>query len=304
MDAIFVKIPEIKSPKFFHIISAGRILIGNKKSEFVYEKIIKLEIREITERNVIYDYALISQSMNGSAIIHSWTAEIEMFQNRLILISDITGKLENIGNFSTIYERWEKEFVQKLKRKYINNIGIDDVISETSKTLKNKDRYIKNFIGYSSWRFLFQDWYRKHLPQEQEELLLKNYFGDIDLPLIIHTESIRDKVYDSKVLFRRTAELDNMKFKRKQFAEMLKNITNIYNIEASISLDMEESYTFQNNGWCEEAELFLQTSVNNWYLVGSAHQIKQITETEAYNLGNQFDLMNKPKDRKYHFLVE
>ena len=61
---------------------------------------------------------------------------------------------------------------------------------------------------------------------------------------------------------------------------MLKDLTNIYSIDATLTVDMEEIYEMNSDGWLEKGDMFLETSVTNWYEVSTAHQIKQVTRAE------------------------
>ena len=58
---------------------------------------------------------------------------------------------------------------------------------------------------------------------------------------------------------------------------MLKNLTKVYNIGARLNVDFEESYTFLKNGTIAQAELYLNTSVSNWYVVATGHRLIQVT---------------------------
>ena len=57
----------------------------------------------------------------------------------------------------------------------------------------------------------------------------------------------------------------------------MKNLTGVYNIEARLNVDFEESYAFLKNGTLANAELFLNSSVSNWYTVTTGHKLIQVT---------------------------
>ena len=71
---------------------------------------------------------------------------------------------------------------------------------------------------------------------------------------------------------------------------MLKNLTKVYNIDASLTVDFEESYTFIKNGTLSGAELFLNTSVSNWYIVLTGHKLVQISKTGLEKLKEAEDM--------------
>lgn len=56
---------------------------------------------------------------------------------------------------------------------------------------------------------------------------------------------------------------------------MLKNLTKVYNIDATLKVDFEESCTFIKNGTLANAELFLSASALNWYVVLTGHKLVQ-----------------------------
>lgn len=281
MEFVINNIPQRNKRKFYHLNSANRTIIGNKMSEFIQEKIIEISLIDQTENSLVFKYNLKAQKMEGSAIIHQWSSDMDNLQADLILVTDLEGNFIDINQFDTLQKKWKEDFLPKLKVKYADfQPGLDVMIQETTKLLQNKELFIKNFIGYSCWRFFFQSWYKKFSAEEEIPLLLTGYFGNIDLPLMLSTSTTVD---NNNIFIERSARLDNENFDRKSFARMLKDLTNVYNIEASLDIDMEERYTINNDGWLSEGELFLETSVNNWYSVSNAHQLKELSENEYHS---------------------
>lgn len=279
MNNISINSPEPNKTKYFYITSSNRTSIGNKMSEFVQEKVIEISLINKTENELVFNYKLMAQNMQGTAKIHSWTADMDDLQSDLVLVTDLEGNFKDIHKFIYLFHKWENQILPKLRVKYAKHQpGLDVLIAETSKSLKNKETFIKSFVGYSAWRFFFQSWYRQRSKQEEKPMLLKGYFGKIDLPLVVSSHTM--PISENTLGIENNAVLDKDKFDRKSFARMLKDLTNIYSIDATLTVDMEEIYEMNSDGWLEKGDLFLETSVTNWYEVSTAHQIKQVTRAE------------------------
>ena len=279
MNNISINSPEPNKTKYFYITSSNRTSIGNKMSEFVQEKVIEISLINKTENELVFNYKLMAQNMQGTAKIHSWTADMDDLQSDLVLVTDLEGNFKDIHKFIYLFHNWENQILPKLRVKYAKHQpGLDVLIAETSKSLKNKETFIKSFVGYSAWRFFFQSWYRQRSKQEEKPMLLKGYFGKIDLPLVVSSHTM--PISENTLGIENNAVLDKDKFDRKSFARMLKDLTNIYSIDATLTVDMEEIYEMNSDGWLEKGDMFLETSVTNWYEVSTAHQIKQVTRAE------------------------
>lgn len=279
MNNISINSPEPNKTKYFYITSSNRTSIGNKMSEFVQEKVIEISLINKTENELVFNYKLMAQNMQGTAKIHSWTADMDDLQSDLVLVTDLEGNFKDIHKFIYLFHKWENQILPKLRVKYAKHQpGLDVLIAETSKSLKNKETFIKSFVGYSAWRFFFQSWYRQRSKQEEKPMLLKGYFGKIDLPLVVSSHTM--PISENTLGIENNAVLDKDKFDRKSFARMLKDLTNIYSIDATLTVDMEEIYEMNSDGWLEKGDMFLETSVTNWYEVSTAHQIKQVTRAE------------------------
>ena len=279
MNNISINSPEQKKTKYFYITSSNRTSIGNKMSEFVQEKVIEISLINKTENELVFNYKLMAQNMQGTTKIHSWTADMDDLQSDLVLVTDLEGNFKDIHKFIYLFHKWENQILPKLRVKYAKHQpGLDVLIAETSKSLKNKETFIKSFVGYSAWRFFFQSWYRQYEKEEIKPMLLKGYFGKIDLPLVVSSHTM--PISENTLCIENSAVLNKDKFDRKSFARMLKDLTNIYNIDATLTVDMEEIYEINSDGWLEKGDMFLETSVTNWYEVSTAHQIKQVTRAE------------------------
>ena len=266
-----IHLPEKEKSYFFKIVTASRTIIGSKMTEFIQEKIIELRLKEDASDHFIFQYNLHDHKMRGTSIIHQWIDDMEELQSEIMFATDKYGSLVDILNLPQIQKKWD--LIKKtIKQKYPT--GSDLMISETTRLLKDKTQFLESFTGYSSWRFFFQTWFAELNEKSTNELFLKNYFGSIDLPLIISS-----KIEDNTV--KNTGILDAKKFDRKAFARMLKDLTDIYNIDATLSVDMEEKYKFGEKHFMENAEMFIETAVNEWYKVTNAHQLTQLTLDEA-----------------------
>jgi len=281
-----IRIPEKGKSQLFFITSVNRTAVGSKLSEFVQKKLVELSLIETTESTLVFRYKLHHQVMEGSAMIHTWSADMEELQSDLVIITDLNGNCKDIDHFEKLSQKWEGGFLDEISPKYMDYKEVLQVMAEeTSKLLGNKEQFLKTFVGYSTWRFFFQDWYRIHPTEEDKPLNLTQYFGKVDLPLNIHSVTEKETENGSPVVIKNTAVLDKERFDRKTFARMLKDLTNVYNIDASLEVDMEERYEFAEDGWLNEAEMFLQTAVSHWYSISSAHQIKRLSEEEKKELG-------------------
>lgn len=271
----YINIPPLGEKYRYKVTTANRTLIGNKNMEFVQDKEIELSLLKIENQQLKFRYRLINHKMENSALIHQWADDIEVIYQELILLTNVDGVLMDIENFREINTRWIK-LKGSLKKKY--PFGVDFMIEETTRLLKDKNRFMETFIGYSFWRAFFQGWFKEYEKEEKKELVLKKYFGTIDLPLILNSRiESRQGKYDISFC-ENTAELNKKRFNRKEFARMLKDLTDIYNIDASLSVDMEEKYHFSEKGVLQKADIFLETYVNEWYSVSNAHQIQILEE--------------------------
>ena len=115
MNNISINSPEPNKTKYFYITSSNRTSIGNKMSEFVQEKVIEISLINKTENELVFNYKLMAQNMQGTAKIHSWTADMDDLQ------SDLRNKKQGV-NIVCCPMHAEPMVLQKKK----NGIGLLD----------------------------------------------------------------------------------------------------------------------------------------------------------------------------------
>lgn len=279
---------------FYTITSASKTMIGIKNIEFVQDKLVNIKLAKHDDSSYQLRYNHIYQQTQGTSLIHEWSGDLESLYEDILFHVSNKGDLLDIINFKDLEHKW-KEMLPFLKRKYPQSF-FDLMEENTNEYLKDKNSVMKSFIGYSSWRFFFQNHYREYKAEEKDELTLKKYFGEIDLPLNLNKKVKNDEEFKGINIIQ-NATLNKQLFQRNKFSRMLKDLTGIYNISAELNIDMEELYVFSNNDEFVSGDLFLETSVSDWYSITSAHQLRKISEEECGNLYNDFINQSKPKER-------
>ena len=261
---------------YYQVTSVNRTTIGAKRSEFVQDRGIRIQLISQNEKQRVLEYTLLDQNMEGSALIHQWTADIEWLQSPVQIITDLEGKFIGINNFNHFIAQWDNGYRGKIANKYQNHEGITVMLAETEKLLKDPKRFLQNFMGYSHFRCFFQPFYREIEPSEEYPLMLKGFFGLVDLPLIINASNEQT---DNVIRLTNTAEVDNEKFDRRAFVRMMKDLTNTFDLKVDLHTEMEEIYLFKNNT-LQSADLYLQIHVPSFYTIVNAHQCKRIAQSE------------------------
>jgi hypothetical protein len=270
--------PANRVKEYFLVTSANKTIIGKKKLEFVQDKLISFTLVDQQPDHLIFEYKLYEQLMKGSSLIHYYGGDMDELQSDLLFKTDAEGQLKDLLRFNTLNLKWQTGYERNIRRRYPKEF-IHPLLEETSKLLTDKARLLASFDGYSSWRFFFQKWFRSFKEREEDLFILKKYFGNIDLPLDLQrtaTPAVQNKSMLSGLTV--TASLNKTLFDRNAFSRMLKDLTHIYNIDATLDVTLEEQYAFSDEGSLTNAELFLETAVDNWYSVTSAHQIKKLSE--------------------------
>ena len=283
-------LPDIGQSAYFLITTANRIIMGNNITEYVLDRLVEIELKEVRKDALFVRFCSHRHDVKGTSLVHYFNNELCDIYSDIDIVVGFDGKVRDISNFDFIKDRWENKRPDILK-KYSQDIN--PLVDGTSLLLKDKENFINSlFGGYGFWRFFFQPWYRREYEEtENSKITLKNYFGEVSLPLDVKS-SILSRQDDESAVWKinNTAVLDNKGFDRRGFARMLKNLTKVYNIDASLTVDFEESYTFIKNGTLSEAELFLNTSVSNWYIVLTGHKLVQISKTGLEKLKEAEDM--------------
>lgn len=264
-------IPQKHVKEYYLITTANKTTIGQKKLEFVQDKLISMTLVDQQATHLVFEYKLYEQVMQGSSLLHYYSGDMDELQSELLFKTTPEGHLSDLLQLNNLKLKWQTGFEKNLKKKYPKEF-ISPLLEETTKLLEDKPGLVESFKGYSSWRFFFQNWFRNFNEEENELLTLKNYFGNIDLPL-----QLQRKVTGNLVTT--TGILHEPAFDRNAFSRMLKDLTHKYNIDATLDLAQEEQYQFSEDDSLENAELYLSTGVGIWYNVSSAHQLKKLTKS-------------------------
>lgn len=264
--------------------------MGNNITEYVLDRLVEVELRDVREDTLLVRFCSHRHDVKGTSLVHYFNNELCDIYSDINIVVGYDGNVKDISNYDFIKDKWEIKRADILKN-YPQDIKL--LVDGTSLLLKDKEKFINSlFEGYGFWRFFFQPWYRKEYEEtENSKIILKNYFGEVSLPLDVKS-SILSRQDDESTVWKinNTAILDNKGFDRRGFARMLKNLTKVYNIDASLTVDFEESYTFIKNGTLSGAELFLNTSVSNWYIVLTGHKLVQISKTGLEKLKEAEDM--------------
>ena len=283
-------LPEIGQSAYFLITTANRIIMGNNITEYILDRLVEVELKEVREDALFVRFCSHRHDVKGTSLVHYFNNELCDIYSDIDIVVGYDGKVRDISDFDFIKDRWENKRPDILKD-YPQDIK--PLVDGTSLLLKDKEKFINSlFGGYGFWRFFFQPWYRREYEEtENSKIILKSYFGEVSLPLDVKS-SILSRQDDESTVWKinNTAILDNKGLDRRGFARMLKNLTKVYNIDASLTVDFEESYTFIKNGTLSEAELFLNTSVSNWYIVLTGHKLVQISKTGLEKLKEAEDM--------------
>ena len=283
-------LPEIGQSAYFLITTANRIIMGNNITEYVLDRLVEVELREVREDALLARFCSHRHDVKGTSLVHYFNNEFGDIYSEINIVVGYDGNVKDISDYDFIKDKWEIKRADILKN-YPQDIK--PLVDGTSLLLKDKEKFIDSlFGGYGFWRFFFQPWYRREYEEtENSKIALKNYFGEVSLPLDVKS-SILSRQDDENAVWKinNTAVLDNKGFDRRGFVRMLKNLTKVYNIDASLTVDFEESYTFIKNGTLSEAELFLNTSVSNWYIVLTGHKLVQVSRTGLEKLKEAGDM--------------
>lgn len=274
-------IPVPNVVRYFSSSTANITSIGEKKIQFIQDKLFSFTLVNKQQNYLVFSYKLYQNKISGSSLLHYYSGDMEELQSNLVFKTDLRGRLVDLFYFEKLKEHWAGKILKQVTEKYPADF-VEPLIVETSVLLNDLQRFLRSYEGYSLWRFFFQEWYRQFEEVEKETLVINQYFGNIDLPLNLVRKVLHHKILKSSIdSIAVQGTLDNEQFNRPAFLRMLKDLTHIVNIDSTLDVDMEENYHFNRSGELLNGDMFLKTSVGDWYSVVSAHQIECIEE-EAF----------------------
>ena len=284
-------LPQIGHQTYFLISTANSVLLGNKVTEFVCDRLVEMSLLEDNGEQMLFKFEIHRHDTKGSALIHYYNDELCDIYSDMRVAVGYDGTVREIADFDFIRERWGLKRAEIL-RKFSSDVR--PLVDGTSLLLDDKAKFTDAlFGGYAFWRIFFQPLYhREHKDLERSSALLKGYFDEVDLPLNVESRIAHRE--DNPMLVKgitNDARLDNRLFDRRAFSRMMKSLTKAYDMAASLDVDFEESYVFLKNGTPANADLFLKTYVSNWYAVATGHRLMQITPRGLEVLKNAEDMI-------------
>ncbi|SHL17494.1 hypothetical protein SAMN05444266_102312 [Chitinophaga jiangningensis] len=284
--------PKPGDSALYHLTSANRTIVGGRLMEFVQQKVVRMKMIGEEGEDTVFEYALLAQQVEGTALIHEWAMDMEILQSPLKIVLDANGQLKDVRNLYEIRERWESTYANQLRRKYKKQKeGLEELMAATSALLEDKSRFVQSLNGFSAWRFFFQDNFKGQATASQQSLLLKGFFGQVDLPLTLTADWEEEYgIGEYHCQLTHKGKLDKPRFDRKQFGRMLKDLTGVFNVSAELDLLMEEEFHYDKHRWLTAGEMYLETKVADWYQVASAHVLDRIDEDRALALKKNFNV--------------
>ncbi len=119
-----------------------------------------------------------------------------------------------------------------------------------------------------------------------KNLVIKNHFGEgHDLPLLLNsvvTES--EQQQEKKLVIENTGILNKEEFNQRKFNKHIKSMTGLLDIDASLNVEAEERYVFDENTDLKSADLYLKTHAANMYALANAFIVERIDEKKSEEL--------------------
>ncbi len=279
--------------KYYQLITANRVLLGGKITEFRHFKLISVDFFELDNSIKQFNYKLINQKMEGTALIHSWIEDIEAFQDPLVMEYDFEKQDLSISNYKNLLQKWNYSTKSNLLKKYTMEGG-RQMVSETEKTLFNKPEFEKQFIGYNGFRTLLNPYYQ--LQEGKDELTLLNFFGqDINLDLELNSELQEENTIVN------TAQINSSKFDKRALTQMLRNITHTIDLKVEPQIDMEEIFIFNLDHSPKQVDLYLDVKVvDEFYQTTLAHQLVELTENQMLDISLEWKKEEIPREKHLH----
>ena len=64
--------------------------------------------------------------------------------------------------------------------------------------------------------------------------------------------------------------------------------------KADLDIDLEEIFIYDKTGWIQEANMYLETSVQDFYAIINAHQVTKLSEEEKNSIISEWNIQRKP----------
>lgn len=261
--------------KFYISQTANRVLLGEKVTEFKETRLFTVSIIDNNDEYIILKYSVEKYSIEGNARVHKWMEELEDIQRNLVLKYNFTSQTITIENKNEINRKWSKDVKYRIQQKYSLS-EVQPIVDEIDKMLCRKENLEKQFLEYTVFRAFFSGVY-----SISKTLNLDNFFGDIDLNLLVETERIDDNK------FRNYAKINEDLLNREKLTKMLREITHTIDIIPELEIDMEEIYELDIDKLPRKVDLYLDLSViSGFYHTTIAHQIIQIGLEEFNDIKN------------------
>lgn len=252
----------------YQLASAGRVILGQKVTEFQHLKQIQVRFAEFSAQRKVMTYELLDQQLEGGGLVHEWGKDIDRLQQRLDLQYSPSAESVSVLNFTDIGRAWEANYREQLANKCTMRGGAE-MVTATEKLLQDRNGYEAGLIGYNSLRTLLNPYVKGQA--DFRPLTLKNYFGsDIDLHLVIEAIDAPDGSLTA------TAKVDEEKQDMRALTDMMRAISHTIDLKVDLKVEMEEIYTYSALMVPESANLFLSVTVaDGWYKSISAHQLQE-----------------------------
>ncbi len=161
-------LPEIGQSAYFLITTANRIIMGNNITEYVLDRLVEVELREVRDEALLIRFCSHRHDVKGTSLVHYFNNELCDIYSEINIVVGYDGNVKDISDYDFIKDKWEIKRADILKN-YPQDIKL--LVDGTSLLLKDKEKFIDSlFGGYGFWRFFFQPWYRREYEETENAL--------------------------------------------------------------------------------------------------------------------------------------
>ena len=156
-------LPEIGHQSYYLISSANRVLLGNKITEFVCDRLVELTLLEDNGEELLFRIEHHRHVTKGTALIHYYNDELcDMYSDMRVAVG-YDGAVRDITDFDGVRSRWKLKRTEIL-REYSSDV--EPLVEGTSQLLEDKEKFVHSlFGGYGFWRIFFQPWYHREFEE-------------------------------------------------------------------------------------------------------------------------------------------